>query len=151
MRKCGTCRACCTSLIIDELNKPGFTPCPHECEQGCGIYAQRPGCCRSFQCLWLQGHLGEDDRPDRLGVIFTATTHPDHAGTLPMLVEHTPDALQTLPVREAVARLRQMRPVVVLSREGRAVLPKTGRSGRQGVALPVVGSGGSPTHAVAGT
>jgi hypothetical protein len=71
-------------------------------------------------------------------VIFTTTVHPDHAGTLPMLIESRSGALDTLPVREAIARMRQLKPVVVLSRTGRRILARTG-SGKVGeLALPVL-------------
>jgi hypothetical protein len=37
---------------------------------GCGIYATRPRICRAYRCLWLQGQLEPEDRPDRLGAVL---------------------------------------------------------------------------------
>jgi len=39
-------------------------------EHGCSIYAERPKCCREWECLWLHGLFGEELRPDKSGVIF---------------------------------------------------------------------------------
>ena len=51
------------------LDKPDWTRCPHQCAVGCGIHAERPEECREFDCLWLEGHGPEGDRPDLSGVI----------------------------------------------------------------------------------
>ena len=69
MRRCGGCRACCSTNGIVELDKPPRRKCPHECSKGCAIYAERPQSCRDYACLWLLGH-GEDwERPDKIGVL----------------------------------------------------------------------------------
>jgi Fe-S-cluster containining protein len=69
-RSCGTCSHCCSVLRVDELAKPAGQDCRHQRgEQGCGIHAQRPAICRGYRCLWLQGGLEEDERPDRTGGI----------------------------------------------------------------------------------
>jgi hypothetical protein len=70
-RGCGACSLCCTLLRVDELGKPGGTPCIHQRSQGpgCGIHAARPTICRAYRCLWLQGSLEDEDRPDRLGAV----------------------------------------------------------------------------------
>ena len=36
---------------------------------GCGIYADRTQGCRPYACLWLEGGLLEEERPDRVGLI----------------------------------------------------------------------------------
>lgn len=77
-RACGECTACCTSLAVHELRKRAFKKCEHVCATGCGIYAERPGGCRTFRCLWL-GTEGEDtsalvrdeERPDKSGLVIT--------------------------------------------------------------------------------
>jgi hypothetical protein len=71
-RPCGKCTACCTALSVIELRKSDYTHCQHECAQGCAIYHQRPSTCRTFACLWKVPNwiLHDDDRPDKLGVIF---------------------------------------------------------------------------------
>ena len=71
-RVCGACSLCCTLLRVDELGKPGGTSCVHQRSDGpgCGIHATRPAICRAYRCLWLQGRLEEQDRPDRLGAVL---------------------------------------------------------------------------------
>lgn len=130
-RSCGPCTACCSALVIEELDKPAFSRCPHEVtqmpteasgssDQGCGgscnRYATRPASCSNFRCLWLDGHLTDADRPDRLGVIFTTTTH-EQLGTIPMLIEVTPGRSRDTDIGHAVQRLTQKSPVLVLTAE----------------------------------
>jgi hypothetical protein len=56
---------------VDEIGKPGGTACPKlRAAGGCSIHATRPGICRAYRCLWLQGGLEEEDRPDRLGAVL---------------------------------------------------------------------------------
>jgi Fe-S-cluster containining protein len=63
-------------LGVHELDKATYETCEHLCETGCGIYAERPGSCRTFECQWLRGALEVDGsvdtdmRPDASGVIF---------------------------------------------------------------------------------
>ncbi|MEM9883228.1 MAG: hypothetical protein AAF800_09960 [Planctomycetota bacterium] len=124
-RACGSCTACCHSLVIEELHKPAFADCAHACPHGggCKAYHDRPASCRGFRCLWLDGHLTEDDRPDRLGVIFT-TTHDDRVGVHPLVVEARPGAAQQPAVRRAVERLRDRAPVLVLTPAGGTFHPR---------------------------
>jgi Fe-S-cluster containining protein len=51
-RACGDCTLCCKFMAIEELEKRAGAWCVH-CEPGtgCRIYAQRPGECRTFDCL----------------------------------------------------------------------------------------------------
>mgnify|MGYP006270571377 FL=1 len=81
-RSCGGCTACCTVMAVEELAKPGFTPCGHLREPdgsgrqgGCGRYGSRPASCRSFECLWLRGLVltSEEHRPDRVGLVLAPT------------------------------------------------------------------------------
>lgn len=123
-RTCGTCTACCHALAIDELDKPGFETCAHVCDSGCGIYTGRPDACRDFQCLWLQGHLAEGDRPDQLGVVFTTTGHPE-LGTIPLLIEVADDALQQPAIKDAVRRFLAQGPVAITSRAGGKLIQPT--------------------------
>lgn len=76
-RRCDGCSACCFVSAIKELDdKPGYAPCPHQAQAGCGIHKSRPGVCRKFQCGWTMG-IGKDrDRPDRLGVYLTFMQTP---------------------------------------------------------------------------
>jgi hypothetical protein len=75
-RGCGDCQACCTVVGVQELSKPHWTRCRHQCTAGCAIYEERPRSCRGYSCLWAAGLLDGDEvrRPDRLGVIFDLRT-----------------------------------------------------------------------------
>jgi len=77
---CQPCTACCTCMSIRELGKPKFVPCKHLNQVGCSIYADRPGTCRSWACLWRLGVVkgGEEFRPDQLGLMFE-NTHQSRA------------------------------------------------------------------------
>lgn len=122
-RSCGSCTACCYGLGIEEIDKPTFQNCAYLCGNGagCGVYSVRPHSCRDYQCLWLQGHLTERDRPDKLGVIFTTTQHPT-LGSIPMLVEVRPAALDRPLVRRAIDQLAAHRPVLLSSAKGRRMI-----------------------------
>jgi len=80
-RHCGECTACCTVLTVAELDKPGGEPCPHAV-QGCSIYDRRPKACRDYQCLWRAGIGSLEQRPDRIGIVFTPVDPgmPGHPG-----------------------------------------------------------------------
>ena len=75
-RSCGSCTACCIVMSVNEIGKGMYETCEHLCGGGCGIYASRPGSCRTFECQWLRGVLEVDGvidtemRPDACGVIF---------------------------------------------------------------------------------
>ena len=75
-RSCGDCQACCTVVGVQELSKPHWTRCQHQCATGCAIYEERPRSCRGYSCLWAAGLLDGDERrrPDRLGIIFDLRT-----------------------------------------------------------------------------
>ncbi len=74
-RSCGTCSLCCSVLRVDELSKRAGDDCRHQQgERGCGIYTDRPTICRAYQCLWRQGGLEEDERPDETGGIVDLET-----------------------------------------------------------------------------
>lgn len=80
-RKCADCGACCTVLGVAGFKKPCVT-CQHLKPRGtnrCGIYGkpEKPEDCSSYQCGWLQGLLGPDERPDRLGLIFELSVQDD--------------------------------------------------------------------------
>ena len=95
VRSCGTCSLCCSVLRVDELEKPAGTNCRHQlgvrvggpdeaapadasqpdpAAGGCGIYHDRPSICRAYQCLWRQGGLEDDERPDETGGIVDLET-----------------------------------------------------------------------------
>ena len=70
-RACGTCMMCCKVPAIEEFAKPPGVWCKHAISgKGCGIYAQRPGSCRAFYCLWMQDAalLGSKWKPECVAV-----------------------------------------------------------------------------------
>jgi hypothetical protein len=78
-RSCNGCQACCTVVGVQELRKPHWTRCQHQCDTGCAIYEDRPRSCQGYSCLWAAGLLEEDEtlRPDRLGIILDLRTDED--------------------------------------------------------------------------
>jgi hypothetical protein len=80
--RCGPCRACCTVKSVREALTSTYEPCRHECAGGCAIYAERPGPCREYACLWRSGILAGDERrrPDNLGLIIEAGGDEGHRG-----------------------------------------------------------------------
>ncbi len=79
-RVCGACSMCCTALGITELGKPTWTRCRHQNHHrpGCRRYDRRPTECRTWRCGWLDGFLGEEARPDKLGVLVSVMTTDKH-------------------------------------------------------------------------
>jgi hypothetical protein len=77
--KCDECKACCGVVPVSEIGLLAFQPCPHLCDHGCGIYANRPMGCKTWNCQWLAEPQWEDKyRPDRCGVIVDIV--PDTCG-----------------------------------------------------------------------
>lgn len=71
-RSCGTCEECCRVVAVAELNKPYHTPCVHQTGKGCAIYGNHPVECKDYTCVWLQGLLPEEMRPDKIGILVDA-------------------------------------------------------------------------------
>lgn len=70
MQPCNECQVCCTTCNINELKKLSGTECIH-CDNGCGIYKDRPDSCKEFQCAYTQmDNVSVLMRPDNLGVVF---------------------------------------------------------------------------------
>lgn len=74
MKECGTCNLCCKVVGVETIGKPAGEWCPQAVPgRGCGVYAQRPNQCRSFECLWLAiDELGEEWKPSRCKFIVRA-------------------------------------------------------------------------------
>ena len=74
-----SCGRCCIDLAIrvPEIKKPAGVPCPKLEDDGfgghqCSIYdQQRPNLCEGYLCGWRVGELGDNDRPDKSGVLVT--------------------------------------------------------------------------------
>ncbi len=110
-RSCGTCSLCCTILRVDELAKPAGRDCVHQRGQdGCAIHATRPPICRAYRCLWLQGGLEDDERPDRTGGVVDLET--TGVGLRLAIREAQPGAFDGSPALQAIAeRYRASMPV----------------------------------------
>lgn len=122
-RECGACAACCYLPAVPELGKDVFQDCAHSRSKmaarplprvgptGCEIYERRPQACRDYRCLWLDDALGtDDDRPDRLGLMFDlpdlVRDHPDYQGLQVICArELHPDARDTPRAADLLSRL----------------------------------------------
>ena len=102
---------CCTVLRVDELRKLGGVACAALAPSGgCTIYAKRPRICRAYQCMWLQGKLALEDRPDRLGAVLDLTF--EAGAPLLEIREAVPGATDTnVRLRAIAGRYRAAMPV----------------------------------------
>lgn len=129
---CGSCCACCTILGIEELDKPPNEDCRHlvsldvapEPPKGgcCTAYDDRPGACRTFECLWLRGVFGGQNphhRPDRLGLMFNLQPEDFVAGPIPCGHEAWPGASREGPGLEFLEELKRRCLVLVKRLDGR--------------------------------
>jgi hypothetical protein len=102
-RECGECTLCCKVMAIDELAKRAGAWCPH-CKpgQGCLIYPDRPGECRSFSCLWLiDERFGPHWKPSKSKLVLTTSADGIEIRCDPGF----PDAWRNDPFRSEIARL----------------------------------------------
>lgn len=66
-------------MHVRALDKPAGQPCVHQGPGGCGNYEHRPEVCRVWYCMWVRDSgaiFTDEQRPDRMGLFFTAT-NPD--------------------------------------------------------------------------
>src|SRR5210317_1661780 len=68
-RRCGTCNECCIQPRIVELHKSAGKPCKNLKNKRCSIYEDRPGQCKEFSCLWLDGHMPKSQKPSKTKVL----------------------------------------------------------------------------------
>lgn len=71
-KSCGPCTMCCRLLAVEALAKPAGRPCVHLARAGgCGIYAERPTACRTYECVWLMDpEMPHRFRPDQTKVML---------------------------------------------------------------------------------
>jgi Fe-S-cluster containining protein len=116
-RRCGECSLCCTVLRVDELAKPAGRDCVHQRRAadaggppGCAIHPTRPSICRSYRCLWLQGGLEDDERPDAIGGVVDLET--TGIGLRLAIREAEPGRFDASPALQTIAaRYRESMPV----------------------------------------
>ena len=126
-RACGGCTACCTVMGVAEVPTPFYSPCPHICASGCAVYGKHPGACRDFYCEWLVGRFADEDRPDRLGLLFVPTRYAGAARMCLAAYEVWPGAADT---ERGRAVLQAVESEAVLFRHGdlsHGVQLRTGR------------------------
>lgn len=121
-RRCGGCDVCCTLPDIPELKKPLDTPCRFlrsgRGGVGCSRYETRPAVCREYRCGWLDG-LGEDeDRPDRLGIMWQPLQLKDGRPGLGF-VEVRPGALGSARAQDYLERFAAKKPGQIFVRPAR--------------------------------
>jgi len=112
---------------VPEIGKETYEACEHLCEGGCGIYDDRPGSCRRFECQWLRGVLEADGsvdvalRPDACGVIFDY--QPESAfGEAYLAWEVEPGAFSDGDARNIIEELAERFLVIIMTRD-----PNSGR------------------------
>lgn len=80
-RECGDCQLCCRLLaVIDNepwrkgkaIDKPAGVRCEYQKHRkGCSIYADRPYCCKVWNCRWLvSDDTADQARPDRSHLVI---------------------------------------------------------------------------------
>lgn len=104
-------------MSVAAIDTPVGIRCPHQASPGCDIYADRPQACRDFYCMWVRdvrGLFEDDHRPDRLGVIFTASKPDDHGRQVIYAHEMVPDAAGNDDARRVIRMLTRFATVHVL-------------------------------------
>lgn len=101
--------------MVEELGKVDWQPCVHHArgknwiEGSCRVYENRPESCANYRCAWLDGWGDWQDRPDRLGVIFSLMFSEELGGTYMLAHELWTDALESESakrfVRERIGRM----------------------------------------------
>lgn len=86
-RSCGSCDLCCRVIGVSDggIEKPAGVPCEHLCNAACGacsIYENRPSACQLYRCMWLDGDLPLEAKPEHSGVVGEIA-HVDPAGGIP--------------------------------------------------------------------
>lgn len=121
-RSCGDCSACCVVMGVEELKKDKYKRCTHLCAKGCGIYETRPQTCKAFECLWLQGMLTSEHRPDKLGIMFTATGEHGGLGNCIVAMSVWSGALENPKAIELLKAIAQYEIVIVVNGSRRQIM-----------------------------
>lgn len=100
-RECGSCCNCCKIVAVKELNKLQDQWCEHcEIGKGCRIFGQehRPSSCLEWDCIWKQGLMPEELRPDYTHVVLGGTT--DDMRLMLWVDKHYPEAYKKPPMKK---------------------------------------------------
>lgn len=133
-RECGTCTACCSTMIVPELNKGAHRKCQHA-NEGCVIYEQRPPTCADWDCLWVLGHFRDRDRPDKTGYVsWVMPTEQVRSWEHPVVaMREIKEGSTVVPTgARAIKKLNKSNvSVIVIKREsGRTIYPAAGFAGK---------------------
>ena len=135
-RSCGPCHACCVVFRIDEpaAAKEAHERCGHLATSSkggrCAIYSDRPKTCRDFECLWLRGAGGPDDRPDLRGVVLHEIEHSLEHTAIVVVTECVDGAMEEgTPGAEIAHSIGFQTHVLMMFKDGRrrAIVPAPGR------------------------
>jgi hypothetical protein len=98
---------CCKLMAVPELGKGVDQWCAHvKRGAGCGIYADRPNDCRTFQCEWLrEPRLPESWRPDKTKFLIFLEQHGKRIKIV--VDENTPGAWRLEPYYGFIKSLAQ--------------------------------------------
>ncbi|MBI1369374.1 MAG: hypothetical protein GC162_12065 [Planctomycetes bacterium] len=128
-RECGACNVCCTAMHVRPLNKPAGQRCEHQTPAGCGNYENRPPVCREWHCMWVRDPrkvFTDEQRPDKLGVFFTASLPDPATGKQTIHVhELAPEAANRPDAAAAIGFLRQFAPVSIVPAKTNMLTPLT--------------------------
>jgi len=123
-RTCGECTLCCKVMPILDPKVPSLGG--QWCSQckigvGCQIYDDRPLECREYLCLWRQGILPDDCRPDKCGAVFSIRADGafDRNGDpFPIYVVHprTEYMLNPMARELVISILHEWLPVILMGR-----------------------------------
>lgn len=118
-RRCGPCTQCCTTMAVGELRKAQHDACTHCSAAGCGIYEQRPGSCRDFRCMWLDGNITDESmRPDLCKVVWVFKRLDVAKAFVWHAFEAEAGALDTSEMKQLVANIIQRNFVLLLRVDG---------------------------------
>ena len=119
MRECGDCSLCCTLLGVKELEKKANERCGNNVHGCCAIYEQRPISCGEFSCLWLQGKLPLEMKPNLCHVVVGGMS--DSSGLILYVDSDYPDADKAYPVAGMIEDAKRKLEVIIATGQKRVI------------------------------
>lgn len=132
--KCGRCQVCCTTLQIQELDKPDFKRCPNQYSGGCQIYSKRPQSCRDYKCSWLRDHGAPQDRPDKVGILISEQ-YSERYGAWATIHVLKPKARKLKRVKKKILELVKRIVLIEMTKDGMILLGGPSARAKEFVAL----------------
>src|SRR5262245_51504166 len=116
-RVCGPCSMCCTTLRVNEIDKPQDCRCQHITQGRSGVYKDGPAGCSGYHYMWLMGMLPNEMRPDKIKAVIDCGMSDDDADEVNTFVRvqkrHEGAHLKS-PLREWIAERSQKFPVFLI-------------------------------------